>query len=142
MAFSPTSSPWSAEALGITVIWLLVAAGGAAGSVLRYGVGRLAAQFLGADTVAGTFAVNVIGSFALGVLATMFIARSEWPLELRAMLTVGLLGGFTTFSTLAYDGVRLISGGELGRAGISIAANLAIGLAAAYAGVLVGRSLS
>ncbi len=124
------------------MIWLLVAVGGAAGSVLRYAVGRLAAHYLGADTVVGTFAVNIAGSFALGVLATIFITRSEWPLELRAMLTVGLLGGFTTFSTLAYDGVRLVSSGELGRAGISIAANLAVGLAAAYAGVLVGRSLS
>ena len=124
------------------MIWLLVAVGGAAGSVLRYAVGRLAAHYLGADTVVGTFAVNIAGSFALGVLATIFITRSEWPLELRAMLTVGLLGGFTTFSTLAYDGVRLVSTGELGRAGISIAANLAVGLAAAYAGVVVGRSLS
>ena len=124
------------------MIWLLVAVGGAAGSVLRYAVGRLAAHYLGADTVVGTFAVNIAGSFALGVLATIFITRSEWPLELRAMLTVGLLGGFTTFSTLAYDGVRLVSTGELGRAGISIAANLAVGLAAAYAGVLIGRSLS
>lgn len=124
------------------MIWLLVAVGGAAGSVLRYAVGRLAAHYLGADTVVGTFAVNIAGSFALGVLATVFITRSEWPLELRAMLTVGLLGGFTTFSTLAYDGVRLVSAGELGRAGISIAGNLVIGLASAYAGVLVGRSLS
>ena len=124
------------------MIWLLVAVGGAAGSVLRYAVGRLAAHYLGADTVVGTFAVNIAGSFVLGVLATIFITRSEWPLELRAMLTVGLLGGFTTFSTLAYDGVRLVSTGEVGRAGISIAANLAVGLAAAYAGVLVGRSLS
>lgn len=124
------------------MVWLLVAAGGAVGSVLRYGAGRLAAQLLGSDTVVGTFAVNVTGSFALGVLATVFITRTEWPLELRAMLTVGLLGGFTTFSTLAYDGVRLMSGGELGRAGISIAANLAIGLAAAYGGVLVGRAVS
>ena len=125
------------------MIWLLVAVGGAAGSVLRYAVGRLAAHYLGADTVVGTFAVNIAGSFALGVLATIFIIphpTGRW--KLRAMLTVGLLGGFTTFSTLAYDGVRLVSSGELGRAGISIAANLAVGLAAAYAGVLVGRSLS
>ena len=124
------------------MIWLLVAAGGAAGSVLRYGVGRLAAQYLGVETVVGTFGVNVVGSFALGLLATVFISRSEWPLELRAMLTVGLLGGFTTFSTLAYDGVRLILVGEPGRASISIAANLAVGLAAAYVGVLAGRALS
>ena len=124
------------------MIWLLVAVGGAAGSVLRFGAGRLAAQYFGVDTVVGTFSVNVIGSFSLGILATIFIARADWPLELRAMLTVGLLGGFTTFSTLAYDGVRLVSGGELGRAGMSVAANLVVGLAAAYAGVLVGRILS
>lgn len=122
------------------MIWLLVAAGGAAGSVLRYAVGRLAAHYLGADTVVGTFAVNVAGSFTLGVLATVFISRSDWPLELRAMLTVGLLGGFTTFSTLAYDGIRLLSSGEYARAGLSIAANLVLGLAAAYLGVLVGRT--
>ena len=58
------------------------------------------------------------------------------------MATVGLLGGFTTFSTLAYDGVRLLSGGEFARAATSIAANLILGLAAAYLGVLVGRALS
>ena len=122
------------------MIWLLVAVGGAAGSVLRYAVGRLAAHYLGVDTVAGTFAVNVAGSFALGLLAAVFMARSDWPLELRAMLTVGLLGGFTTFSTLAYDGVRLLSSGEYARAGLSIGANLVVGLAAAYLGVLVGRT--
>ena len=122
------------------MVWLLVAVGGAAGSVLRYAVGRLAAQYLGADTVVGTLAVNVAGSFALGVLATVFISRSDWPLELRAMATVGLLGGFTTFSTLAYDGVRLLSGGEYARAGLSIAANLVVGLIAAYLGVVVGRA--
>ena len=122
------------------MVWLLVAAGGAAGSVLRYAIGRLAAQYLGADTVAGTFAVNIAGSFVLGALATVFISRSDWPLELRAMATVGFLGGFTTFSTLAYDSVRLLSSGEYARAGLSIAANLVFGIAAAYAGVLAGRA--
>ena len=122
------------------MVWLLVAIGGAAGSVLRYAVGRLAAHYLGANTVVGTFAVNIAGSFALGVLATIFISRSDWPLELRAMATVGLLGGFTTFSTLAYDGVRLLSSGEYARAGLSIAANLIVGLIAAYLGALVGRA--
>ncbi|MXZ92573.1 MAG: CrcB family protein [Chloroflexi bacterium] len=122
------------------MVWLLVALGGAIGSVLRYGVNRLAAQYLGADTVAGTLAVNVAGSFALGFLATAFIERSGLPTELRVMATVGLLGGFTTFSTLAYDGVRLLSGGEYWRAGVSLAANLVIGLAAAWLGVLTARA--
>lgn len=125
------------------MVWLLVAIGGAAGSVLRYGVGRLATHYLGADTILGTLAVNIAGSFALGLLATLFIARSPLlPPELRAMATVGLLGGFTTFSTLAYDGVRLLAVGEYGRAGAMLAANIIIGLAAAYLGVLAGRALS
>ena len=122
------------------MIWILVAAGGAAGAVLRYGVNRLAAHYLGADTVMGTLAVNVAGSFALGFLATMFIERSGLPVELRVMATVGLLGGFTTFSTLAYDGVRLLDGGEYWRAGVSMAANVVIGLAAAWLGVLAARA--
>ena len=125
------------------MVWLLVAIGGATGSVLRYGAGRLAAHYLGADTILGTFAVNIAGSFALGLLATLFLARSPLlPPELRAMATVGLLGGFTTFSTLAYDGVRLLAGGEYGRAGAMLAGNIIIGLAAAYLGMLAGRALS
>lgn len=126
------------------MVWLLVAVGGAAGSVLRYGAGRLAMHWLGADTVVATFAVNIVGSFALGLLATLFIMRGGLglPAELRAMATVGLLGGFTTFSTLAYDGVRLLSGGEYARAGLSIAANVIVGLAAAWLGILAGRMAS
>lgn len=122
------------------MIWLLVAIGGAAGSVLRYAANRLAAQYFGADTVAGIFAVNVVGSFALGFLATVFIQRSGLPSELRAMATVGLLGGFTTFSTLAYDGVRLLSSGEYMRAGVSLASNVVVGLLAAWLGMLAARA--
>lgn len=122
------------------MIWLLVAIGGAAGSVLRYGANRVAAHYLGPDTVVGIFAVNVVGSFALGFLATLFIQRTGIPAEYRLMATVGILGGFTTFSTLAYDGVRLLSGGEYMRAGISLAANLLVGLAAAWLGVMAARA--
>ena len=124
------------------MVWILVAAGGAAGSLLRYGTNRLAIYYLGTDTVVGTLAVNIVGSFLLGLLATIFLTRSGIPVELRAMITVGLLGGFTTFSTLAYDGVRLMSNGEYARAGAAIAANLILGLLVAWLGVLVGRAIS
>ena len=66
-----------------------MAIGGAAGSVLRYAANRVAAHYFGADTVVGILAVNVVGSFALGFLATVFIQRSGLPIELRAMATVG-----------------------------------------------------
>ena len=122
------------------MVWVLVAVGGAAGSVLRYAANRLAAHYLGPDTVVGIFAVNALGSFLLGFLATLFIQRSGLPVELRTMATVGILGGFTTFSTLAYDGVRLLSGGEYARAGLSLAANVIVGLLAAWLGVLAARA--
>ena len=122
------------------MIWVLVAIGGAVGSVLRYGTNRVAVHYFGADTVLGIMVVNVVGSFALGFLATSFIERIGLPIELRAMATVGLLGGFTTFSTLAYDGARLLSGGEYSRAVISLAANIFLGLGAAWLGVLAARA--
>ena len=121
--------------------YLLVAIGGAAGSVLRYGAGRLAVHFLGADTVVGTFVVNVTGSFALGFFLAFAMQRGEVSADLRALIAVGLLGGYTTFSTLSYDTIRLLESGELARAGLNLLGNLVIGLAAAYAGILAGRAV-
>ena len=122
--------------------WLLVALGVAGGSVLRYGVGRLAASYLGPSTVAGTFIVNVTGSFLLGLLAALALERPEPSGQLRGLLGVGLLGGYTTFSTLSLESVRLLEGGEFTRAAASIVGNLALGLAAAYLGLLLGRAVS
>ena len=123
------------------MIWVLVAAGGAAGSLLRFAAGRLAIQLLGAGTVWGTLFVNVTGSFALGFFLAYALQRGEISADIRAMVAIGLLGGYTTFSTLSYDTIRLLESGELGRAGINVLANLVIGLAAAYVGVLSGRAV-
>ena len=123
------------------MIYLLVAAGGAAGSVLRFAAGRLAIQLLGAGTVWGTLFVNVTGSFALGFFLAYALQRGEISADVRAMVAIGLLGGYTTFSTLSYDTIRLLESGDLGRAGINIVANLVVGLAAAYVGILSGRAI-
>ena len=123
------------------MIWLLVAAGGAAGSVLRLAVGRAAVHFLGPGTVWGTLFVNVTGSFVLGFFLAYALQRSNISADLRAMVAVGVLGGYTTFSTLSYDTVRLLESGELARAGLYIVSNLLIGLGAAYLGILSGRAV-
>jgi CrcB protein len=123
------------------VIWLLVALGGATGSVLRYGVGQLALRYLGTSSVMGTFAVNVSGSFILGFFLILALEKWAIPVELRAMIAVGLLGGYTTFSTLAFESVRLLESGELVRAGISLGGNLVLGLVAAYLGILLARAV-
>ncbi len=123
------------------MLYLLVAAGGALGTLLRLAVGRLAIHLLGPGTVWGTFIVNVTGSFALGFFLAYALQRNGISGDLRAMVAIGLLGGYTTFSTLSYDTIRLLESGELTRAGINIVANLAVGLAAAYLGILSGRAL-
>ena len=122
------------------MIWFVIALGGATGSVPRYGVGRLTVTYLGPSTVLDTLFVNVTGSFALGLFITLALERVHVPNELRGVVAVGFLGGYTTFSTLAFEAVRLAESGELLRAGASMAGNIVLGLLAAYLGLIAARS--
>ena len=121
--------------------WLMVAVGGGLGSVLRYGAQRIAANYAGPETVMGTLAVNLAGSFILGFLMTLLLVRFPVSTEVRIFLTVGLLGGFTTFSTLSYQTVQLLETNSPIAAVGSLAANVILGLALAYAGILLARAI-
>ncbi len=123
------------------MIWLLVALGGGAGSVLRYGVGRLSIHYLGPTSVWGTFAVNVTGSFALGFFITLTLERLAVPVEMRALIAIGFLGGYTTFSTLSFESIQLLQNGELFKAGLSLLGNFILGLTAAYVGVMAAKAI-
>ncbi|MDA0734534.1 MAG: fluoride efflux transporter CrcB [Chloroflexi bacterium] len=122
--------------------WLLVAMGGAGGSVLRYGVGRMAVAYLGPSTVMATFMVNLTGSLALGFFMGLALERTIVPVNLRSLLAVGFLGGYTTFSTFTFESIRLVEDGELFRAAVSVLGNVVLGLVAAYLGILLGRAVS
>lgn len=122
------------------MVWLMVALGGAAGSVLRYGAGRLAVSYFGPSTILDTFFVNVTGSFALGVFIALTLDRVSVPTEYRGLVAIGLLGGYTTFSTLSVEAIRLAESGEVLKAGLSVAGNVAVGLLAAYMGMLAARA--
>ena len=91
---------------------LLVAFGGALGSVCRYLVGVGALRLMGPSFPWGTLAVNVAGSFAIGILAELIVARSGASAELRLLLITGFLGGFTTFSAFSLELVLMIGGGR------------------------------
>jgi CrcB protein len=114
---------------------LLVALGGAVGSVARYGVGIAAARWLGIAFPWGTLAVNIVGSLAIGVLAARVGPADE---NLRLLFGVGLLGGFTTFSAFSLETVRLMEH-QPGLAMSYAAASLLLSVGACWLGLNLGR---
>ncbi len=115
---------------------LLVALGGALGSVARYAVGAAAARYLGLAFPFGTLLVNFAGSLLMGVLAARVGPDQE---HLRLALGVGVLGGFTTFSSFSLETVRLMQH-QPGMAAFYISASLVLSLAACWTGLWLGRS--
>jgi len=117
---------------------LVVAAGGALGSLARWGAGRLL-LWSGEGFPWATFAVNLSGGFALGLL--MVFLLEVWPPHryLRPFLGVGLLGGYTTFSTFMLESRDLLATGRAATAFGYLAATLLAGLAAVWLGVVCGR---
>ena len=115
---------------------LLVAAGGALGSVGRYFVAGAVERWLGAAIGIGfpygTLAVNVIGSAALGLLVGLFTSLFESTPEIRLFLVIGILGGFTTFSAFSLDTIALFEKGEVGRAVLYIALSVVLSTGALY----------
>lgn len=118
-----------------TVIW--VAIGGAIGSAARYGLAGLVNL---RSHPWGTVAVNVIGSLMLGILVGLWGFRADG--DFRVGVAVGLLGGFTTFSTFAVDTIHLWERGNPEVAVASVVVTLAAGITAAIAGVAIGRAVS
>ena len=117
------------------MVYLWVALGGALGSVARYACSVGAARWLGAGFPWGTLLVNATGSLAIGVLAAL--ATGGRPVvsdDARAFLMVGVLGGFTTFSSFSLETLDLARSGAIGAAG----ANAALSLVLCLAGVWLG----
>jgi CrcB protein len=120
--------------------WLAVALGSALGGVARHGVARLWPMVPGAWPVA-TMSVNIAGSFAIGLLAALFMARGSGDTA-RLFWMTGVLGGFTTYSAFALETVTLAAAGAAGRAAFYVAATVALCLVAAVAGRTLGLALA
>lgn len=113
-----------------------IAAGGAAGSVTRYLVSMWMMRASGAFPV-GTLTVNIVGAFVLGVLARVLNTPDASPV-LRAALTIGFCGGFTTFSTFSAEFVMLVQEGRTGRAVAYALVSVLTGVLAVVAGMALG----
>jgi CrcB protein len=116
----------------------LVMLGGAGGALARYGL-QLIALRLGFSSQIGILAVNVSGSFALGLLLSLWLAKTSYPPGLQLLLAVGFLGSFTTFSTLMWESFRLAQNDSVLMALLNLSGSVAAGLAAVALGFLAGR---
>ncbi len=117
------------------MIWLAVAAGGALGSLARHEVNVFFAHVLERALPYATAAVNLIGSLTIGLLAGLIaVGRLHMSTEMRTFVFVGILGGFTTFSSYMLDTFTLGHGGEHALAFWNVALQTALGLAAVWVG--------
>ncbi len=122
------------------LVW--VGMGGFVGSVLRFTVSGWAQRLSpSAGFPVGTMAVNVLGCLLIGVLGGLADYRQVLDPGQRAFLMVGVLGGFTTFSTFAFETVGLAQDGTLAKAFVNVFGQLLLGLMAAYAGYIGARFL-
>ena len=125
-------------------IWLIIGAGGALGAVLRHAVNMLVHRFaLTATFPYGILAVDVIGSAVIGILAGLITSgRIHLTYELRSFLIVGLLGGFTTFSSFSLDTLTLARTGHWPQALANVTLHFGIGLLAVVVGFRLGHGSS
>jgi CrcB protein len=120
------------------VIPFYVALGGAIGSLARYGMGSWIQVRAGAEFPWGTFAVNGLGSLLIGIVLGYLTAVDAFPGP-RLFLVVGVLGGFTTFSTFSYEVVTLLQSGGWGRAALYAAGTMALGVVAVFIGMQIAE---
>lgn len=121
------------------MLYLIVFLGAGIGGALRHGVNVGAARVFGAGLPAGTFAVNLLGSFAMGLLAGYFAMRPGIPQHMRLFLTTGVLGGFTTFSAFSLDTALLIERNAHALAAAYVLGSVIAGIGALFLGLALFR---
>ena len=121
--------------------YLIIFAGAGLGGMARHAVNMAAAR-LGFAFPWGTFAVNVAGSFLMGVLAAWFASRTGVPQHVKLFLTTGVLGGFTTFSAFSLDAALMWEKGAIGQLALYAGGSVLLSVAGLFAGMVVVRLLA
>jgi CrcB protein len=122
-------------------VFLYVAIGAALGGMSRFALAGFIQQRAGVDFPAGTLLVNITGSLLLGFLMRVLLQSTLVTPEMRAMLTTGFCGGYTTFSTFSYETALLLEDGEYGRAALYVGSSVAVSLVGTFLGFVLAHRL-
>ena len=121
------------------VLWIGI--GGFLGANMRYLLQQWAASIWGADFPYGTMIANVLGSFLIALFLTLATGKLAMPTEVRLFVAVGLLGGFTTFSSFSYETLQLVTQDRWWAAGLNLLGDIGLGLLGVFLGITLGRWL-
>jgi len=123
--------------------WLLIGLGGALGSMARHGVNHLIHQRnLSSTFPLGIFIINVLGSCVIGVVAGVVAhGRWQWSYNARVFVMVGVLGGFTTFSSFSFDTLALMRDGHVGQALLNVFGQVGLSLVGVWLGYRLGSAM-
>jgi fluoride exporter len=122
------------------MLWY-IAAGSAIGGVSRYLLGGLVQRLLDTTFPVGTLLINITGSLLLGAILRYGVETPTLTPELRGFLTIGLCGGYTTFSTFSYETVALLEDGEWGRAALYVGLSVGLSIFATFLGFALAREV-
>jgi fluoride exporter len=121
------------------VKYLMVAIGGGLGSMLRFWVGGVVSGRMGTRFPYGTFLINCTASFLIGFIITLLAEKTHWSPNLRFLIPIGFIGGYSTFSTFEYETFRVFQEGEILIAFLNVTLSVVVGFAAVWLGVIAGR---
>ncbi len=120
---------------------LLIALGGALGSLARFGCVHVTTRFFGTSFPWGTLGINVVGSLLIGVVAGYVSLKTGIADDLRSFVMIGFLGGFTTFSAFSLDAIMLWEKGDALQALGYVMASVILSILAAFSGLMISRNL-
>ena len=121
--------------------YLMVALGGALGSVLRFWAGTYVSARVGSRFPWGTLVINITASFLIGVIMTVLAERANWSPNWRYLIPIGFIGGYSTFSTFEWETLRVFQDGDFLFAMFNIVGSVALGFIAVWLGVITGKAI-